>query len=136
GAYTNLPNKNIVNFFNPLDPVLGYWLDDQQDLKPNPNYSYDGTNCWYNKGGSGAYILTDMQESHSLVSRSRSQPIGRQGLATGETKQGVIGSTIDLNAQFGFNGSSTGEHSAQWTRPIQTSYLYYKEVLLQIQPTP
>jgi Alpha/beta hydrolase of unknown function (DUF900) len=131
GAYTNLASLhgNIVNFYNPLDPVLADWLDDQKYLKPNPDYSYDGTNCWYNKGGNGAYVLTDMQESHALVSRSRSQPIGRQGLSPGEVSEGVMSSTVDLNAQFGFNGSTIAEHSAQWTRPIQTSLSYYYSVM-------
>src|SRR5882724_1363955 len=74
------------------------------------------------------HLATDPQESRSMISRSRSDPIGREGPASGQITQGVIGSAIDLNAQFGFDGSTTAEHSAQWTRPIQTSFPYYKQV--------
>jgi len=43
-----------------------------------------------------------------------------------------------LNAQFGFNGDSVDEHSAQWARPIQTSRPYFQQVLrsCQLQPAP
>ena len=51
GIYTNLPGQ-IVNFYNPLDKVLGYWVDDQKYLKPSAyfdtsSYSYDGTNSHF-----------------------------------------------------------------------------------------
>jgi hypothetical protein len=135
GVYTNLPNKNIVNFYNSRDAVLNYWFDAQDDFKPSIDYSYNGTYSAYTNG-SLAYIVTDSQESRSNVSRSRTLSIGAQGMESGETKQGIMSSTVDLNAQFGFNGSTFDEHSAQWTRPIQTSYLYYKEILTDILPAP
>jgi len=90
----------------------------------------------YGAISSGAYIVTDTEESRANVSRSRTMAIGAQGIESGETAQGIMSSTVDLNAQFGFNGSTTDEHSAQWTRPIQTSLLYYKQILIQIQPAP
>jgi hypothetical protein len=127
GVYTNLPG-NIVNFFNSQDKVLGYWYDAQKLFKPTISYSYNGTNSIYT-GIISSYTVTDPQESRSEVSRSRTLSIGAQGLASGETKQGVISSTVDLHAQFGFNGDTTDEHSAQWTRPVQTSLLYYYSVM-------
>jgi hypothetical protein len=131
GVYTNMavsnPTGNIVNFINPEDKVIGYWFDAQEEFKPSINYFYNGTNTTY----FDEYIVTDSQESRANVARARTLAVGAQ---TGV--QGVIGSTIDLNTQFGFNGTTTDEHSAQWTRPIQTSYLYYKQVLLEIEPTP
>jgi hypothetical protein len=66
-----------------------------------------------------------------MVSRARSLSIGQSGPASGH---GVIQSAFDLNANFGLFNSDIDEHSAGWTRPIQTSYLYYNQVLTQIQP--
>jgi hypothetical protein len=132
GVYTNLTG-NIVSFYNSADKVLGYWLDAQELFKPSVSYSYNGTNSIYAPVFSSIYIVTDPQESRANVSRSRTLPIGAQ-----TDVQGVISSTIDLNAQFGFNGSTTDEHSAQWTRPIQTSRPYYQQILRSflIQPAP
>ena len=134
GVYTNL-SGNIINYYNSQDAVLNYWYDAQELFKPNGNYSYDGSNSVYSVLYT-TYTVTDAQESRAEVSRSRTLAIGQQGLASGETKQGIMSATVDLHAQFGFNGTSDDEHSAQWTRPIQTSYLYYKQILLQILPTP
>lgn len=66
-----------------------------------------------------------------MISRSLTQAVGRQDT------DGVIGSTIDLNAEFEFS-DTTAEHSAEWTRPIQTSRPYYQQVLRSflIQPAP
>jgi hypothetical protein len=140
GVYTNMTGK-IVSFYNPKDYVLGIWLVDQSAGKPNgyanhllsqlaSYYSYDGVNGWNNGMFFGIFssvLVTDQQESRAMISRSRTAPVGRQN--TG----GVINSTIDLNAQFGFF-DSTAEHSAEWTRPIQTSLPYYVQVLTTIEP--
>jgi hypothetical protein len=134
GVYTNLPG-NFVNFFNSQDAVLNYWYYAQEFFKPSIGYAYNGTNSSFT-GAFSSYTVTDPQESRSEVSRSRTLSIGAQGLAPGETKQGIMSSTIDLHAQFGFDGSTTDEHSAQWTRPIQNSFLYYKQILIQILPAP
>jgi len=127
GVYTNLTGS-LVNFYNPQDKVLGYWIYDQKHFKPSPHYSYDGTNC-LNDSLNYNILVADSQESRSMISRSRTGPIGRQGPVSGQIKQGVIGSAIDLHAQFGFNGTTTDEHSAQWTRPIQTCWGYYDQIL-------
>ncbi len=142
GVYTNMTGT-IVSFFNTNDSVLNVWIADQSAGKPNgyanhlltplaPYYSYDGDDGWWNGilyGLFSSYLVTDPQESRAMISRSRTQAVGRQD--TG----GVINSTIDLAAKFGFT-TGTAEHSAEWTRPIQTSLPYYKQVLLQIQPSP
>jgi hypothetical protein len=127
GVYTNRTG-NIVNFYNSQDKVLKYWYDAQVAFKPSISYSYNGTNSVYT-GIFSSYTVTDPKESRANVSRSRTLSIGQQGLASGETKQGIISSTVDLNAQFGFNGDTADEHSAQWTRPIQTSWGYYDQIL-------
>jgi hypothetical protein len=137
GIYTNFTGR-IVNFYNPLDKVLGYWVDDQTYLKPTyypttSYYFYDGVNSYYDPVIGFNRLVTDPEESRAMVSRSRTDPIGRSGPASAH---GVIQSAVDLNAQFGFNGSTIAEHSAQWTRPIQTSLPYYQQFLLQIQPAP
>jgi len=142
GVYTNMTGT-IVSFYNPVDFVLGIWKLDQSAGKPDsyanhvlfplaPYYSYDGANGWWHGiiyGLFSSYLVTDPQESRAMISRSRTLPVGRQ--STG----GVIDSTIDLNEQFGFF-DTTAEHSAEWTRPIQTSLPYYQQVLLQIKPAP
>jgi Alpha/beta hydrolase of unknown function (DUF900) len=150
GVYTNMTG-NIVNFYNPLDPVLDWWVTDQAGGKPDgyakhqlelipplipvsPYYSYDGTNGWYNTPvGSGTYQITDSQESRAMVSRSLTLPIGQSGP---ETAHGVIKSGIDLHANFNFSNASFADHSAEWAWPIQTTLSYYQQVLLQIRPTP
>ena len=130
GIYTNLTGR-IVNFYNPNDGVLAIWKTDQIDDKPG-KYTYDGTNCWYVDFFFIKHLVTDQQEARAMVSRSRTLSIGQSGPASGH---GVIQSAVDLNVQYGFN-SDISEHSAQWSRPIQTSLLYYKQILLQIQPPP
>ena len=65
-----------------------------------------------------------------MVSRARTLSIGQSGPTSGH---GVIQSGVNLNAQFGFN-SDISEHSAQWTRPIQTSLPYYLQILNSITP--
>jgi hypothetical protein len=147
GVYTNMSQLpgNIVSFYNTNDSVLNAWVADQALGKPDgyanyllfslaPYYSYDGTDGWYN-GLFSSYLVTDPQESRAMISRSLTQPIGRIGPSDGETQQGVIESTINLATQFGFT-TGISEHSAEWTRPIQTSFLYYKQILVQIQPAP
>ena len=140
GVYTNMTGK-IVSYYNPQDFVLNIWNADQAAGKPDsyanhvlfplaPYYSYDGANGWWNGiiyGLFSSYLVTDPQESRAMISRSRTQPVGRQN--TG----GVINSTIDLNAQFGFS-DTTAEHSAEWTRPIQTCLPYYVQILNTIRP--
>jgi hypothetical protein len=137
GVYTNFTGR-IVNFYNPYDSVLFCWLADQAGAKPDgclengaiplvPYYTYDGTNCLHHSlFNLSTYLVTDPQESRAMISRSRTQPIGRSGPASGH---GVIQSAVDLNAQFGFNKAFPDDHSAQWTWPIQTSWGYYDEVL-------
>lgn len=131
GVYTNMTNR-IVNFYNANDPVLAFWARAQASLKPSVNYSYDGTNSWYEFLGTD-YMVTDPQESRAMVSRSRTLSIGQSGPASAH---GVIQSAVDLHAQYGFNNTFPDDHSAQWVWPIQTSLLYYKQVLIQIQPAP
>ena len=134
GVYTNFTGK-IVNFYNPQDKVLDYWVGDQEDLKPSvyfngSTYYYDGTNSYYDPIIGSKYLVTDPEESRAMVSRSLSLPIGQSGPASAH---GVIQSAVDLHAQFGFI-NTVDEHSAQWTRPIQTSRPYYLQILDSIKP--
>jgi hypothetical protein len=131
GVYTNFTGR-IVKFYNPIDFALGIWHADQALAKPSWYYAYDGTNCWYR--GTTGYMVTDWEESRAEVSRSRTGPIGSSGPSSAH---GVIQSALDLNAQFGFF-DNIAEHSAQWTRPIQTSRAYFQQVLrsCQINPAP
>jgi hypothetical protein len=144
GVYTNM-SGNIVSFFNTNDSALNVWAADQAAGKPDgyanyvltglPGYySYDGSHGLYN-GLISSYVVTDPQESRAMISRALTQPIGRLAPNSGETTQGVVRATVDLAAQFGFT-TGFSEHSAEWTRPIQTSLPYYQQILIQIQPIP
>jgi hypothetical protein len=128
GAHTNL-TRRIVNYFNTNDSFMALWLYNQKLFKPGAAYFYSSTNGgWRGTSGSSSYLVTDSQESRAMVSRSRTVAIGAQGPAVGQTNQGVIGSAVDLKAQFGI-GSSADEHSAFFTRPIQNIWPYYDQVL-------
>ena len=130
GVYTNFTGR-IVNFYNYYDPVLNVWIADQLEMKPNnflfgADYFFDGTNSWHVIEGRPPLLVTDPQQARSMVSRSRTLPIGQSGPASGH---GVINSAVDLNAQYGFYNAFPDDHSAQWTRPIQTAWGYYDSVL-------
>ena len=141
GVYTNLTG-NIVNFFNTSDHALGWWVSNQRLSKPDGlpgarNYTSDGTNG-YAIIDVGLYrLVTDPQECRGMVSRSRTVAVGAQGPVSGQTTQGVIRSAVDLQTQFGFFDTQP-EHSAEFTRPLQTVRPYYLQLLrsCQIQPAP
>jgi hypothetical protein len=140
GVYTNFTGR-VVNYYNTNDFALATgnllgglfpvnWKANQQLYKPSYYYSYDGTNCWYVDFFFIQHLITDPEESRGNISRSRTDAVGATaGLS------GAIQSSVDLLTQFGF-GNALAEHSAQWTRPIQTVLPYYQQVLLQIQPAP
>jgi hypothetical protein len=141
GVYTNVVGR-LVNFFNPVDGVLrGPWIWNQKFNKPDGaaytlKYFYDGTNGWYVVDLGLIRLVTDLQESRAMISRSRTWAIGVQGPVSGQG-QGVIGSAVDLQANFGL-GDRRAEHSALFTRPIQTVRPCYQRVLTscQIQSAP
>ena len=141
---------NLVNFYNTNDfalakgvtTILGIpketnWEENQRTQKPEdffggPSYSYDPytqTSTAYYTFGSH-YTVTDSQEIKSMVARSRSAAVGAQG-----GLGGVIGSSVDLQTSFTF-GKTRAEHSAQFTRPIQSALGYYQIVLIKTQPAP
>lgn len=131
GVYTNSNfSGKIVNFYNTNDPVLAVWIMDQVDLKPSGGYFYDGVNCRYTISSN---IVTDFQETRSMVARSRSLSVGQ---SPPESPHGVITSAVDLHANYGFDKAFPADHSAQWTWPIQTTLPYYNQILVQIRPTP
>lgn len=144
GIYTNFTGR-IVNFYNPSDPVLAYWVTDQAAAKPDgylknlliptPYCTFDGTNGWHYNLTLSSYLVTDPQESRAMISRSRTLPIGQSGPASAH---GVMQSAVDLNARYGFGRSFPDDHSAQWAWPIQTTRPYFQQALTscQIQPAP
>jgi hypothetical protein len=153
-CWTNISGNvgNMVNFFNTNDfalatgsygPFDANWVKNQQSQKPEafaggPSYIYYPSNQMSIANflfGIGNYTVTDWEESRSMVARSRTSAIGAQGPATGQTSQGIIGGSVDLAASFQF-GRTRDEHSAQFTRPIQTVWGYYDQILrsFQIQP--
>jgi hypothetical protein len=141
GYFTNLPG-NLINFYNTNDFALASgvtaglvtnWEEDQRTRKPeNFNNTFISWHYGYSPStkvttyysDSGSNTVTDSFEKKSMVARSRSHAIGAQNGA-----HGVIGSSVDLFSQFGI-GNSRPEHSAQFTRPVQTIWQYYDEVLL------
>jgi pimeloyl-ACP methyl ester carboxylesterase len=141
GIYTNLTGQ-IINFFNTSDYALGWWVSNQKLSKPDGlpgarNYTSDGTNG-YAILDVGLYrLVTDPEECRGMVSRARTFAIGAQGPVSGQTTQGVITKSVNLQTQFGFYDTRP-EHSAEFTRPIQTVRPYYLQLLrsCQIQPSP
>jgi len=149
-CWTNI-SGNMVNFFNVNDfalatgsygPFDANWVKNQQSQKPEafvggPSYIYYPSNqtsvAYYTFGSH--YTVTDWEESRSMVARSRTSAIGAQGPATGQTTQGIIGGSVDLFGEFGF-GNTRPEHSAQFTRPIQTVWGYYDQILRSFQILP
>jgi len=134
GAYTNL-SANVFNYFNTNDDLLNKdWLGwDQLHFKPASGYSYDGTNSEFEVVTSEGqilahYVVTDPQESRAMVARSRTAAIGAQGPLAGQTRQGVISSTVDVQAQFKF-GSTDPEHGGFYMRAIQSILPYYYQVM-------
>jgi hypothetical protein len=135
---------NLINFYNTNDFALATgvtlglptnWEEDQRTQKPEafiggPSYLFDPitliTTGYYTFGSS--YIVTDLQETKALVARSRSKAVGAQGGLHGS----IVGE-VDLATKFGF-GNVRSEHSAQFSRPIQTVEPYWHEVVRVINP--
>jgi hypothetical protein len=155
GIYTNISGR-LVNFYNTNDPVTGVWIDDQTEGKPDGYTIYTAWNAvhsiippppssWYQYdsstsnslyetfSGFGSYVVTNAQQSRAYVSRSLTQPIGRN---PSETGHGVIASGVDLTAHYGFGNAFPDDHSAQWVRPIQTTRPYYQQLLTSCQIVP
>jgi len=66
--------------------------------------------------------ITDPDEIHTMVARSRTAAVGaKSGLS------GAIDSSVDLMTSFNF-GDTRDEHSAQFTRRVQTVLGYYSAV--------
>lgn len=135
---------NLINFFNTNDFALASgttlgletnWEENQRTQKPEaffggPSYVYNPITgvTTANYPFSSSYTVTDLQEIKALVARSRSKAVGAQG-----GLHGVIGSETDLLGEFGF-GNTRPEHSAQFTRPIQTAKPYWEEVVQAFNP--
>jgi predicted esterase len=144
-CWTNI-SGNLINFFNTNDFALATgttaglqtnWKENQRTQKPEafiggPSYIYYPSNetsiAYYTFGSS--YTVSDWQESRAMVARSRTAAVGAQSGLSGNIK-----GQVDLQASFNF-GSTRAEHSAEFTRPIQSSLGYYQAILNQIQPTP
>ena len=109
------------------------WEKNQVSQKPE-NYDYllsFGQTYFYHPSAGNSvayyafsqYTVTDMQEAKAMVARSRTHAVGAQGGVGG-----VISSSVDLFSIFQF-GNTREEHSAQFSRPIQTSLSYYRQML-------
>jgi len=146
-CWTNITG-NLVNFFNTNDFALvngSYgvgilqlpvnWLYNQEWQKPEsfsfgPAYYFTPSNQVTVANYPFSHrTVTDWQECRSMAARSRSAALGAQGPLAGQTQQGVIQSSVDLGAQFKFT-NTRAEHSGQFTRPIQTIWPYYDQMLV------
>jgi hypothetical protein len=134
GQYANLP-ANIVNFFNPDDFALssgtvGNWEQNHVVTKPSnfgvKYWLYD-PNLGGAKRGVGTTLesVTDLDETRSMIARTRSKPVGSHPGVGGS----VIGE-VDLRGRFGFS-TPLGDHSAQCNRSIQNVLPYFREMLVQ-----
>lgn len=128
GVYTNISTGRIVSYYNTNDDFLNLWTFNQKISKTGFGYSYDGTNCWHSDVFGPTLLVTDSQEARAMLARSRTLAIGEQGPLGSQAAQGVIGTSVDLRTQFSF-GNSADEHSAFFTRPIQTIWPFYDRIL-------
>ena len=142
-CWTNI-SGNVVNFFNTNDFALvsgsyvglnANWIANQATQKPEnftggPFYSFDTntqtSTAFYTVDSS--YTVTDFQESRSMVARSRTMAVGAQG-----GLGGIVSDSFDLKTELGFTNTRP-EHSAQFTRPIQTVLPYYVQITNAIAP--
>ena len=138
---------NLIDYYNTNDFALASgttlglqsnWVANQAGYKPEafaggPSYIYYPSNhtavAYYNFS---SYTVTDFQESRSMVARSRTSAVGAQGGLGGVLNSSA---SVDLLGTFGF-GKTREEHSAEFSRPIQTVWGYYDQVLrsFRIQP--
>ncbi|HEY3761543.1 MAG TPA: alpha/beta hydrolase [Verrucomicrobiae bacterium] len=138
---------NLINFYNTNDYALASgiwsglqanWVADQKSQKPESYtyrfgqvYEYDTTNLTSTaRYGFSSYTVTDPYEIMSQVARSRSSAAGAQPDIGGVMETSA---QVDLLSSFGF-GSTRGDHSAEFTRPIQQTFGYYQTILNKIQP--
>jgi predicted esterase len=146
-CFTNI-SGNVVNFFNTNDYALvsgtyltvqANWEENQRSLKPALTTASDGFVNYYYYSGTNSIrvhavfsvyttnVLADVAEIRSMVARSRTAAVGGQGGLSGAIDVG-----LDLREKFGFD-RTRDEHSAQFTRPIQSVWRYYDEAILGFQ---
>ena len=136
---------NLVDFYNTNDYALisGTWMgfqanweQDQVSQKPEDfGYMFGQYYVYHTSNGltfsisdfsqSDNYTVIDPVEIKAMVARSRTHAVGAQANVAGALKTSAA---VDLVGSFGF-GNTREEHSAQFDRPIQTSWSYFDEVL-------
>ncbi len=133
-------NGNVVNLFNTNDFALATgtcldretnWEKNNESYKPEAsegNYSFDGTNCWWSAQQLFKQLTSSM-EKKALVARSRSKAVGAQGGVAN-----AVTSSVNLSAAPHNFDRTRPEHSAQFTRSIQSVGPYYQRVLEVIVP--
>ena len=138
---------NFINFYNINDYALASgtwnglqanWVADQISQKPEDygyrggqTYSYYPSTFTTSAGYSFTdYTVTDPYEIMSQVARSRTSAVGAQANVGGIMNTNL---SVDLRVAFQF-GNTRAEHSAQFTRPIQSVLGYYQTLLNRIQP--
>ena len=151
-CFTNATRR--VNFYNDDDYAcftgpLGAWEGTQKATRPDHSfgvpgwdYYFDGTNCFYeitdeNGLPISTRMLTQDYEKKSYVARSRTKAVGAAGLkyAPFALTRGAITNNISLqDASLGFVGAAAfgatrAEHSGEFTKSIQNSVPFYRELL-------
>jgi hypothetical protein len=141
-GYFSSVTGNLVNFYNTNDYALATgtfmglqanWVANQITQKPE-DYGYRGGQTYsyapdtfitYASYSFDGYYVTNAYEIMSQVARSRTSAVGAQANVAGVIDSAA---SLDLVANFGF-GNTRSEHSAEFSRPIQTSYGYYDALL-------
>lgn len=138
-AFWGLANRvkhadtQLVNFGLPLDHALGKWTYNNNHFRPQwwadlSGYGYDRSESDPNKklyygplaaiGIGSTRILDTEAEAFGYCVQARTRAAGCK-LSTGN-----MSATIDMRDY----GNAT-EHSAQWVRPIQTIYPFWKRLM-------
>ncbi len=133
---TWLGGNKAVNFYNPVDYALGYWIVNELLFKPDLNYQYiaatgksfhmaltpdiDGFGTWQSD-----YEVTNEYEILAFVARPRAHAAGVQGATAGAVD---ISKGKNLNALLGF-ADVRADHSGQFTRDFVNVRDFYHFLL-------
>ena len=127
------------------------WEGNQLDYKPDTyiylgvlrySYSFDGVNCFYVEDLSDGSLVTNRMvtsdfEKKAYIARSRTKAVGAAGskYAPFALTGGAIADNVSLqDASLGFVGGAVfgatrPDHSGEFTKPIQNTVPFYKELL-------
>jgi alpha-tubulin suppressor-like RCC1 family protein len=132
GRVTGVGGATVTSFYDSADSALQSWESNNHLTKPQPLYAYlDGYYFYSPSSPNGQKLglqfilvtgryMTDKYESMAYADKSLTKTLGADGRTAG-----LIGSGVDMNANYSFGT----EHSAEFGRPITQVERYYYDVM-------